>query len=49
MKDYLQFLDIGIKSHRTYPLANPAGAQGRKGVFSINLKEITAITLMESC
>ena len=23
-KDFLTFLDIGMKSHRTYPLSNPA-------------------------
>ncbi len=48
LKDYLQFLDIGIKAHRTYVIHNPAGQQGQKGVFSINLNEITAITMMDS-
>ncbi len=43
-KDFLTFLDIGMKSHRTYPLSNPATPEGHAGLFAIDLAAITAIT-----
>ena len=45
MKDYLTYLDIGMKSHRTYRLANPANPEGDGGLFAIDLTSIAAITL----
>ena len=43
-KDFLIYLDIGLKSHRTYPLANPATPEGQAGQFAIDLSTIAAIT-----
>ena len=43
MKDYMHFLDIGVRTHKTYPLANIAGTPGPVGLFAINLSEIAAI------
>ena len=37
MKDYLQFLDIGVRPHRTYAIANAPALRGKKGQFSVNL------------
>lgn len=45
MKDYQLFLDIGLKSHVAYPVANVAGAKGKSGQFIIDLAVIAAITL----
>jgi len=45
MKDYLQFLDIGIKAHRPYAIAAAGVTRGSSGSFSINLSEIAAITI----
>jgi len=51
MKDYLQFLDVGIKSVRTYVVATPPRAQGQpmapSGLFTVNFSEITAITTIK--
>jgi len=44
-KDYLMFLDIGLKAHTSYPIANPAGSRGKSGHFVIDLACIAAITL----
>jgi len=47
LKDYLQYLDIGVKSHRAYPLINPGDARRtNQGQFAINLSDIAAITVM---
>jgi hypothetical protein len=43
LKDYLQFLDIGVKTHRSYTVVNPPGTRGRKATFSLNLAEVAAI------
>jgi hypothetical protein len=43
-KDFLTFLDIGMKSHRVYQLANPATPEGQAGLFAIDLSSVTAIT-----
>jgi hypothetical protein len=44
LKDYLQFLDIGMKAHRSYRVVNAAGAKGASGLFSLNLSDVSAIT-----
>ena len=44
LKDYVQFLDIGMKPRRTYNIANPPSVRGKPGEFVINLSEIAAIT-----
>ena len=45
LKDYMQFLDIGVRGHKTYPIAHSPGMQGTPGQFLINLTEIAAITI----
>ena len=44
MKDFMQYLDIGVRSHRSYLLTNPAGTLGEPGQFAINVAEVLAIT-----
>lgn len=45
LKDYLIFLDIGLKAHKPYPLATVSGSKGKAGQFIIDLAVIAAITL----
>ena len=45
LKDYLHFLDIGVRGHKTYAMAHVAGAPGPVGMFVINLSEIAAIAI----
>ena len=40
----LQFLDIGLKTHRTYRIVNPKGGKEMPGQFAINLADVAAIT-----
>lgn len=47
LKDYQIFLDIGLKAHKPYPIANIAG-KGKPGQFIIDLACIAAITLNPS-
>jgi hypothetical protein len=44
LKDFLQYLDIGVRPHRTYGMANPASPKGGAGQFSINVADVVAIT-----
>jgi hypothetical protein len=44
LKDFATFLDIGLKSHKTYRLSSPAAAEGQAGFFVIDLSNIAAIT-----
>lgn len=53
LKDFLQYLDVGIKPHRSYAVTSPpkAGSQVRAmatGVFVINLSDVTAITALRA-
>ena len=52
LKDFLQYLDVGIKPHRSYAVTSPPKAQGKQtvttGVFVINLSDVTAITAMRA-
>jgi hypothetical protein len=48
LKDYLQFLDVGLRAHRSYRLVNPGGERGQNGQFIINLAEVAAITTIAS-
>ncbi|HXI53148.1 MAG TPA: hypothetical protein VNH84_16645 [Candidatus Saccharimonadales bacterium] len=52
LKDFLQYLDVGIKPHRSYAVTAPPKAQGKQisttGVFVINLSDVTAITAMRA-
>ena len=45
MKDFSIFLDIGLKSHRFYKVANVAGTHGGKGEFALDLTTVAAITV----
>lgn len=45
MKDYMLFLDVGLKAHKGYKVANIAGARGSSGHFAIDLETVAAITL----
>lgn len=45
LKDYLQYLDIGMRPHRTYAVINPGGAKGVGGQVAINIAEVVAITI----
>lgn len=45
IKDYQQFLDIGLKAHRLYNIAAAGVTRGSTGSFAINLSEIAAITI----
>jgi hypothetical protein len=50
-KDYLQYLDVGIKPIRTYVVAMAPKAQGKPiantGQFSINLSDVSAMTIVK--
>jgi hypothetical protein len=45
LKDFAQYLDIGTRPHRPYPMTNPAGSGGNPGQFSLNIAEVVAITV----
>jgi hypothetical protein len=49
-KDYLQYLDVGIKPVRTYAVTMPPKAQGESvgsGVLAINMSDVSAITTVK--
>lgn len=50
LKDYQNYLDMGIKSHKTYPIADPgkrgAMIETKASRFVVNLSEIMAITII---
>ena len=50
LNDFIQYLDIGIKAHRTYQVTELAKAPGKPaattGVFAINLSDVTAISTL---
>jgi hypothetical protein len=52
LKDFMQFLDVGIKPHRVYTVTAPPKAMGKPvaatGVFAVNLSYITAMTAMRA-
>ncbi len=45
LRDYAQFLDIGMKPHKPYMLTNPAGTGGTPGKFALNIADVVAITV----
>lgn len=51
LKDFMQFLDCGIKPNRNYALTTPTGAHGKPvlstGTFAVNLSEVVAISIMK--
>jgi hypothetical protein len=44
LKDYLQFLDIGVKTHKSYKVVDFGDARPEQGRFAINLDDVAAIT-----
>lgn len=44
MRDYLQYLDIGVKAHRAYAVVDAAASDLPVGVFAVNLADVAAIT-----
>ena len=51
LKDYLQYLDVGIKPVRTYVVTMAPKAQGKSvastGQLCINLSDVSAITTVK--
>ncbi|MEY4198673.1 MAG: hypothetical protein RLZZ265_413 [Verrucomicrobiota bacterium] len=45
MRDYLQFLDIGVKAHRAYAVVDPGANDTPVGIFAVNLADVAAITV----
>lgn len=43
LKDFQQYLDVGLRAHRPYKMATPQGTPGSGGVFSINMAEVIGI------
>lgn len=41
--DYQHYLDVGLASHKLYPLAS-LGPGSERGLFVINMAEVAAIT-----
>ena len=52
LKDFMQYLDVGIKPHRVYTVTSPPKATGKStsstGVFAVNLSDITAMTALRA-
>jgi hypothetical protein len=44
LKDFEQYLDIGVRPHRSYRLAPTPGTTDAGGLFTIDMSEITAVT-----
>ena len=44
MRDYLQYLDIGVKAHKAYAVVDGANNDAPVGVFAVNLADVAAIT-----
>ena len=44
LKDFQQYLDIGVRPHRSYKLAPTPGTADAGGLFTIDMTEVTAIT-----
>ena len=44
LRDYEQYLDIGVRPHRSYRLATTPGTSDAGGLFTVNMAEVTAIT-----
>ncbi len=43
LRDFQQYLDVGLLSHKLYPLAR--GGNNAGGFFCINLAEVAAVTV----
>ena len=45
LKDFDQYLDIGMRAHRNYAVTDAGGSSGGKTKFAINVADIIAITV----
>lgn len=45
LKDYLSYLDIGLKPHKPYEVADVGGSTGKTSSFAIDIETISAITV----
>jgi len=45
LNDYTQYLDIGLRPHRTYAVCTPGTGRGLGGQFALNMAEVVAITI----
>lgn len=43
LRDYEQYLDIGVRPHRSYRLAPTAGTQHDEGLFTVDFNSISAV------
>ena len=46
LKDFQQYLDIGVRPHRLYKVADTPGTATSGGHFTVDMAEISAITVM---
>jgi hypothetical protein len=46
LKDFQQFLDIGLRPHRHYKVAETPGTATAGGLFTVDMAEVSAITVM---
>src|SRR6185503_10736761 len=46
LKDFEQYLHIGVRAHRLYKVADTPGAANAGGFFTVDMAEISAITAM---
>ena len=44
LKDYQTYLDVGLRTHKTYKVATAGGKPGQSGTFAINVTQVIAIT-----
>src|SRR5688572_16490710 len=44
LRDFEQYLDIGVRPHRSYKMSPAAGTQNESGFFTVDFTSITAIT-----
>ena len=44
LRDFQQYLDIGVRPHRSYKMAPTPGVQNEHGLFTVDFTSISAIT-----
>jgi hypothetical protein len=45
LRDFEQYLDIGVRPHRSYKIApSPGGVQNEHGFFTVDFSSISAVT-----
>jgi hypothetical protein len=48
LKDYVQFLEVGIRSQRSYSVAEHGKSGSQRGRFVVNLTDIAALTVAQA-